>query len=364
MGRREILQHFRNDGYRAELVGQIPVFVISGLLFSISAGILMQVGLPFPLSVILHNADLYPKGLGLILIADAVAALAKHRPASPLAFLGKRYAEPSFLARLLARLPLFLVLALLLPLFAMLKPLIPLFQPYTWDATLIAWDRAIFGTDPWILLQPVLGYPLISSILAGFYHGWFLLVYPGSLFILLAPQADSIRRRYFLALVLTWLITGFVLAIAFSSIGPCFLEPILGDRTFASQMAYLHRADGQFPIMVLDVQQMLLDAYLAQGPGHGAGISAMPSMHVAMAFLFYLAIRHVSHRVAPYCLAFVLLIWIASIHLAYHYALDGAFAIIATWLIWKLSQAVFVWWDRASAALAPSIASRPGTITA
>lgn len=351
MGRGAILQHFRSDGYRAELIGQIPVFVVSALLFTISIGIIIRVGLPFPLSVILQNAGLYPQGLGLILVADAIASLARHRPASPLSFLRKRYTEPSLLARLLARLPLFIVLALLLPVFAMLKPSIPLFQTYSWDITLIAWDRAIFGTDAWLLLQPFLGYPLVSSILAGFYHGWFLLVYPGSLFILLAAAADSIRRRYFLALVLTWILVGFVLAIAFASVGPCFLEPILGDATFAKQMAYLHSADLQFPVMVLDVQQMLLDTYLAQGAGHGAGISAMPSMHVAIAFLFYLAMRHVSRNASWFFLAFTIVIWIASVHLAYHYALDGAFGIIATLAIWKASKAIFTAWDRISPAI-------------
>jgi hypothetical protein len=346
MDRQSVADYYRKDGHGADIAGQAPVFVLSSVLFAICAAILFRVGSPFPFSVIVENSGLYPMGLSLILAADGTIALARSRPASPIAFLVRRYTDPAFLARVIARIPLFLVLAVLLPLFALMKPLIPVFQPYSWDLTLIGWERSMLGADAWLILQPALGYPIITSVLSVLYHAWFLIVYPGSLFILLYPGADNIRRRYFLSFVMIWLVIGFALAIGFSSVGPCFVEPILGDSSFSAQMAYLNAANAQYPVMVLDVQAMLLQTYQAQGPGHGAGISAMPSMHVAMAFLFYLAMRHISRRAGWAALAFCMLIWIASIHLAYHYALDGAVAVAATLVLWFAAKAVFVWWDK------------------
>jgi len=60
-------------------------------------------------------------------------------------------------------------------------------------------------------------------------------------------------------------------------------------------------------------------------------------MHVALAFLFYLAMRHVSKALSAAAGIFCVLILLGSVHLAYHYAVDGYVSIAATLIIWKVA---------------------------
>src|SRR5690606_14246814 len=116
---------------------------------------------------------------------------------------------------------------------------------------------------------------------------------------------------------------GIVMATAFASVGPCFLAPMLSDTRFVAQMEYLRQANTHFPVMVLQVQERLIAWHQLGDAGLGRGITAMPSMHVSLALLFFLAMRRVSKRAGYFFGAFFIAILIGSVHLGYHYAVDG-----------------------------------------
>ena len=75
--------------------------------------------------------------------------------------------------------------------------------------------------------------------------------------------------------------------------------------------------------------------YLEGTPSLGSGISAMPSMHVSIAVLVALVSSQVSKKAGCIFWLFALIIQIGSVHLGWHYAIDGYMATALTVLIWK-----------------------------
>lgn len=293
---------------------------------------------------IIHNAILYGAGAFAILTVSILRYLAVHRPEHPIGPL-LRYLRHSFVPRpLLSTVPILAPLLIFMPTFSAMKSSIPLFQPYSWDASFIQLDRLLHGTDPWRILQPIIGVPFVTSAISVAYHVWLLLIYIGCCYFAIWEPDGSLRRRFFVTFFGIWTICGVLLAFCFASVGPCFVGPMLGNPDFAPLMQYLHYANGHYPVMVLDVQQDLLDWHLKHDHGLGRGISAMPSMHVALAFLFFLAMRHKSRLAGWIFGLFFAVILIGSVHLAYHYAVDGYLAIIVTAAIWKLAG---LWKDHA-----------------
>ena len=338
--------HARGCAVTAHLVRDVPVFLLAGALFALCFTIISANGFSVGFGAIASNARLYLLAALAMAVVDLLMALARHRPARPMPFLAHVWRERLADPRMLAGFPALMLVIVFMPFFSKLKTMIPLFNAFSWDTAFIAWDRALFfGYDAWQVLQPVFGYSVVTAGLAVLYHAWMLLIYVGTLYFLFARAAAPVRRQYLAGFFLIWTVIGAGMATALASVGPCFMEPIFGDRTFAAQMAYLEAANREVPVMTLHVQGLLLEWYRAGEGGLGSGITAMPSMHVAMAMLFWLAIRRVSPAAGRFFFVFLVLIWIGSVHLAYHYAVDGLVSVLATAVLWWAANRVIAWWD-------------------
>ncbi|MEL6878661.1 MAG: phosphatase PAP2 family protein [Pseudomonadota bacterium] len=341
----------------ARWLGEVPVYAIALALMMLCISLLLSKGVSPGVSGIWISFKLFFGFAFFIGTLDAGWQLVTQRPDSIVQHMIARYFSITFFQRFLTGLPFLVVATALLPYFSKMKSAIPLFNEYSWDETFIQWDQAIFfGYDAWEVIQPVLGFPIVTAFLAFLYHLWFLLLYPGILYFSYAHIDNQLRRQFFLSYVLSWCLIGGAMATWLASVGPCFVGPLLGDPRFDAQMAYLNAANEQVPIMTLKVQGMLLDWFDADADGLGSGITAMPSMHVAVAFLYWLAMRRISPRLGLFFGVFFAITWISSVHLAYHYAVDGLVSVLAVLVLWWASQRIITAWDafiatRAQAAL-------------
>jgi len=285
----------------------------------------------------LSNLALYLSALLFFLVYWLGSLLLRHRPERPIAFLAASSRTDRPAHRLISGAPMLLALTIFLPAFSAMKSAIPLFNAYSWDVTWLQLDRTLHGADPWRILNAAIGYPIATSVLSALYQVWILLIYAGGVYFCFFQDNRALRARYFIAYFACWAILGVATATALASVGPCFLEPMLGNGYFGEQMAYLREANQHAPVFSLLVQDRLIDWYASGNNGLGRGISAMPSMHVSIAFLFFLAMRKVSRLAGILFGLFVVIILIGSVHLAYHYAVDGYLSIVVTYLVWLAS---------------------------
>ena len=84
----------------------------------------------------------------------------------------------------------------------------------------------------------------------------------------------------------------------------------------------------------LNAQARLWESHIAGELTMANGISAMPSLHVAIATLCALSAWQANRAFGCVMIAYTAAIVFGSVHLAWHYAVDAYFSIIATILIW------------------------------
>ncbi|KLE35356.1 hypothetical protein AAW00_02610 [Aurantiacibacter luteus] len=225
-------------------------------------------------------------------------------------------------------------LALMMQIYMVLKVAMPTIVPFYADPLFARIDAAIFGQDPWRISHMLLG-PGATRFLDGFYTTPCLVVTMGMTLWACFSRDRAFSRRAVLAITLSWFVIGVWAATLLSSAGPAYMQHFYGEPRFAALTASLP-AD----LTAVRTQAYLLENFGA--PGFGKGISAMPSMHNAL-YLLLIWMMHdrFGNAWQTWCaVAFEATVFVASVHLGWHYALDGIVSALMVGPIWWMAGAI------------------------
>jgi hypothetical protein len=215
--------------------------------------------------------------------------------------------------------------------FLPLKYAIPKLMPFWLDAPLAVAERHLFGVDPWLLLDRKFWWATIP--LDRLYGCWLplqLLV----MFSVMIARPSAAKSRALIAYSLAWFLLGVVAALLLASAGPIFYDRLFGGSSFAALDDTL-RARGA--LIALAESEAMWTSWASGKPGMVAGMSAVPSIHVAVSLWIYLVARTMAPRAAKLALLYFALIWLGSVQLGWHYASDGLAGALGMLGMWKLA---------------------------
>ena len=229
---------------------------------------------------------------------------------------------------------------LLMPTFNAFKQRILPQAGFHYDKQLAELDRILLGTDPGLWLHRAVGSPTTTRLLDAVYHSWFV---PTTLGLCLVGLCATPRTRcqYVTAYIAVWILLGGVLAYLFPAAGPAFYSDLVdaaGAAPFVAVQQQLDAAGASGGFLTsIHNQAYLLKNLDSPTLVVGGGISAIPSIHNAMAVLFAIVSFRINRILGLVMSAFAAIIWVASVYLNWHYAVDGLAGGLGAIVLWSLS---------------------------
>lgn len=212
--------------------------------------------------------------------------------------------------------------------FMWIKPLLNYHVPFWADPVLADVDHAIFlGHDPWKLLS------WMNVSWAGIiYHpAWFVGMIIALMMTASAPPSDQ-KSAILLSYFVLWSLVAPAIHMLLPAAGPIFYE----------RMGYGPRFQGlDGGPQTTAVGDYLWAVYSSQSFGAGSGISAMPSMHVTISCWTMIAIKFCAPRWCGIAISGWAVIFMLSISLGWHYAMDGIIGTIAAFVCYYLILSLY-----------------------
>ena len=301
----------------------VAAYAVVGLVLGIVAGVPHKF---VPLSYVGAFAGVPFQILAIVVAGIGLWSL---RCPSPIQAFGEQLMK-TISPNLVAGLLLFASLTLFMGVFTSIKSMLPDMVPFFADQQLADIDRMLHGgRAPWRYTTSWVPPQLVPALEQVYHLVWGLCLSGATLAALLLPRLRRVRSQYLWAFLIVWPLLGNVVAAAVMSAGPVYYDDVTGATRFAGLEVYLQRHS-----MVDHLRTMLWNIHAAGRAGLGSGISAFPSMHVANTMLFVLLAAHMGKALKWVAILYGAVILFASVHLGWHYAVDGYFSVAATVPIW------------------------------
>ncbi|MFA6571305.1 MAG: phosphatase PAP2 family protein [Bacteroidota bacterium] len=205
------------------------------------------------------------------------------------------------------------VIPVIFLIYSQVQHYIAVINPHDYDNILIAWDRAIFGTDPTKFFQKI-SYPVLTEYFQLAYMTYFIMPFIHGIEIHFRKSNEEFN--HFAAILLFSFYTSYLLYFFFPAIGPRFTL-----HEFAN-------LPNELPgLWLTDFFRNIIDTGggIIQGtayPSAHVNRDCMPSGHTYITTLnMYIAYRFKSRLRYPIYIFGISLI-IATVYLRYHYVVD------------------------------------------
>lgn len=218
------------------------------------------------------------------------------------------------------------------------KSLIPRLNPYKSDPAIAEIEKTLhLGHYPHEFIIPFTDSLHFSIALDSAYLIWFAVMYTALAYNVFIDGDINRRLRFLWTFALSWILLGTALATGLSSTGPLFFNNFYPDlaNPYKDLVAHFDDLAAQGKnLSTARGREMLLEWTKNDRVININAISAMPSMHVAVAWMAALYARTIGRAVFAAALAFFVLILWGAVYFGYHYALDGYVSVVVVSLIW------------------------------
>lgn len=220
-----------------------------------------------------------------------------------------------------------IALKLVLLIYCNIKQAIPRINPDITDDLLLRIDVMLhFGINPMQALVGLLSNTTVSKLIDMLYVLWYVIKAPVLVLFIVLPNR-KLSERFFSAYFLLWMLGGLA-AILAPSLGPVYVyqewfdgitKPIASHLQAQLLMHYLQAVNNpdQYRVFIYE------------------GVAAFPSLHVGVVVLFALFLFRVHRFLGILMWLYAVIVQIGSVFLGWHYAIDGYFAGMLAFLLYR-----------------------------